>query len=143
MCTVEADREEGFAMYGHVIAAEFFAGEPESARIARNFAVDVYRKVADVDHELLRLLVSEAVTNAVVHAGGDVQVICHAPHEGRVQLEVHDRGPGLPMRRTPSPGESNGRGLLIFEALEVPWVTRETYSGKSFCFTLEGERCLA
>jgi anti-sigma regulatory factor (Ser/Thr protein kinase) len=74
------------------------------------------------------LLVSEAVTNAVVHA-------CSAPRlfvtviEGRLRLEVHDTSHTLPMMRAPS-AAIGGHGLRILDRVADAWGWSVTNTGK-------------
>ncbi|MCX5355735.1 SpoIIE family protein phosphatase [Streptomyces mirabilis] len=84
----------------------------------------------------LQLLVSELVTNALVHAGSDVDVRLRA-FADHVRLEVRDSASDPPI---PSPlalaEEDNaeaehGRGLLIVEALAGEWNTSPNGRGKT------------
>ncbi len=70
--------------------------------------------------EDMNILVSELVTNAVLHAGADLSIEIEAflfPDE--VAVSVADRGPGFdPLALTGSrPGEPGGRGLELVVAL--------------------------
>ncbi|SEN26444.1 Serine phosphatase RsbU, regulator of sigma subunit [Actinacidiphila rubida] len=73
------------------------------------------------------LLVSELVTNAVVHAGTAVELVCRLdPAESALVLEVTDRHPARALRGDvdPAPGEGGGergRGLHIVAALADTW----------------------
>lgn len=74
------------------------------------------------------LVVSELVTNAVVHGGGMVTVRLRPTASG-VRIEVADSGAGEPeVREAPPEGElrAGGYGLLIVDALSDRWgVERE------------------
>ena len=69
------------------------------------------------------IVLSELVTNAVLHAGleeGDPIHLSARVHHDRVSIEVRDSGAGIPVprRRTlPPPASPGGRGLLIAEGL--------------------------
>ncbi|RZB13475.1 protein phosphatase [Streptomyces sp. F001] len=72
------------------------------------------------------VVVSELVTNAVVHAGTDVELVCCLqPESGAVVVEVCDHHPS----RAPRDGESEaayeaaeyGRGLRLVAALSEAW----------------------
>lgn len=68
----------------------------------------------------VRILVSELVTNAVLHAGTDLPIELEAfllPDE--VAVSVADRGPGFDPLTLPGsrPGEPGGRGLELVAAL--------------------------
>ena len=71
------------------------------------------------------LLVSEVVTNAVLHgpADGEATIALHFATVGDVvQVEVRDEGPGFdPVLRHASPDAESGRGLQIVEALAEAW----------------------
>jgi anti-sigma regulatory factor (Ser/Thr protein kinase) len=76
----------------------------------------------------LRLLVSELVTNSILHAGGDarswIHLIVKIIPNRRVRAEVHDYGPGF----TPAVPDQvddadlvHGRGLFLVEHLADAW----------------------
>ncbi|MGW7385566.1 ATP-binding protein [Streptomyces sp. NPDC054794] len=84
----------------------------------------------------LQLVVSEIVTNALIHAGSDVDVRLRA-YPDHIRLEVRDSASNPPV---PSPlalaEEENaeaehGRGLLIVEALASAWHTYPNGRGKT------------
>jgi anti-sigma regulatory factor (Ser/Thr protein kinase)/GAF domain-containing protein len=86
--------------------------------------------------DTLQLIVSEIVTNALIHAGSDVDVRLRA-FADHVRLEVRDSDSNPPV---PSPlalsEEENaqaehGRGLLIVEALSRQWNTSPNGRGKT------------
>jgi anti-sigma regulatory factor (Ser/Thr protein kinase) len=68
----------------------------------------------------LLLLVSELVTNAILHAGAPVLLRVEAG-PARLRVEVHDRGPGFE-RHTPKPrGSRGGYGLFLVEHMSSRW----------------------
>ncbi len=83
------------------------------------------------------LLVTELVTNAVVHAGTDVELHVEIG-AGRVRVEVVDHGAGaLPvLSGAPSLEREGGRGLFLLDALAQEWGTRHFAGGKSVWFSL-------
>ena len=89
--------------------------------------------------ELVVLLTSELVTNAVVHGLGPVQLrlIDDGP---RLRVEVSDgETTSLPLEsRRPAPVEASGRGLLIVDRLADRWGCRQrrTPPGKVVWFEL-------
>ncbi|MCH0562729.1 MULTISPECIES: ATP-binding protein [unclassified Streptomyces] len=73
------------------------------------------------------LVVSELVTNAIVHTASRV-VVCEL-HDGsdRVRIAVRDEGcaPGGPSAAQGQPEEEHGRGLLLVDALCHAWGAHE------------------
>lgn len=66
------------------------------------------------------LVVSELVTNAVLHARTDLEIAVRAAESG-VRIEVSDRSPARPVRRTSGLEASTGRGLLLIETAADDW----------------------
>lgn len=89
------------------------------------------------------LLVSELVTNAVVHAvpraasarAADIAVTVRFGPD-RLRVEVCDGDPKLPRRRRRRLLAPGGRGLLLVEELAMRWGAEHTSSGKSVWFEL-------
>lgn len=83
--------------------------------------------------DILELLVSELVTNAVQHAPQSSTVtveILRATHT-LVRITVTDAGSPLPRPRRPADSrDENGRGLLLVEALAQAWGSRPIAGGK-------------
>jgi anti-sigma regulatory factor (Ser/Thr protein kinase) len=70
----------------------------------------------------VRLLVSELVTNAVRHAGGDVVRLIVALGEDVLRVEVHDPGSGFEVKEAPSdPFRASGWGLVLVAELADRW----------------------
>jgi len=83
------------------------------------------------------LLVSELVTNAVVHAGTQIELrVDIGP--GSVLVEVTDYRPGtLPaLRVKPDAEREAGRGMLLLDAVAKEWGTRHFAGGKAVWFKL-------
>lgn len=74
------------------------------------------------------LVVTELVTNAVVHARSDV-VLDASRRDGRVRVVVGDREPSPPTVR-PTAGPDGGFGLLVVAALAEDWGWAVTATGK-------------
>jgi anti-sigma regulatory factor (Ser/Thr protein kinase) len=82
--------------------------------------------------EAIELLVSELVTNAVVHGVGPVRIV--ADFDGhRVRVEVHDRDPDHPQAHVTAPTEldEHGRGLQLVAMLADRWGSLRTGDGKA------------
>ena len=109
----------------------------DSVPLARQEVDRLTGEVDDEQLELLRLLMSEMVSNSVRHAVGtrsvDVRIWVR---DGSIRLEVEDRGPGFrPARGTP--GASGGWGLVIVDRLARRWGVR---SGPETTVWLELDR---
>src|SRR5260370_9656344 len=62
------------------------------------------------------LIISELVTNALRHGAGTISIqLSRAGHD--LRIEVHDHGPGRPVRRHPGTGDAGGRGLEVIDGL--------------------------
>ncbi|CAM5477539.1 non-specific serine/threonine protein kinase OS=Streptomyces aurantiogriseus OX=66870 GN=GCM10010251_24410 PE=3 SV=1 [Streptomyces aurantiogriseus] len=78
--------------------------------------------------ETLILLVSELVTNAVVHTGGPAVLRLSLPGvaagesgEAPVRLEVTDSSTRAPVPRCPDDDATGGRGLALVDGLADRW----------------------
>ncbi|HSA53418.1 MAG TPA: ATP-binding protein [Yinghuangia sp.] len=69
------------------------------------------------------LVMSELVTNAVLHASGPLlRVIVERPADDRVLIAVVDRAPDrMPQLRTPDLDDATGRGLLLVNDAAYQW----------------------
>ncbi|KAB2345230.1 SpoIIE family protein phosphatase [Actinomadura rudentiformis] len=87
------------------------------------------------------LIASELVTNAVVHAGTDIELTCLLDMPGdTVRVEVRDL---LPMRRVDAPDQAAGRldghrGLVLTHSLAEAWGVTYTKTSKTVWFELAG-----
>jgi anti-sigma regulatory factor (Ser/Thr protein kinase) len=62
------------------------------------------------------LIISELVTNALRHGAGTISIqLSRAGHD--LRIEVHDHGPGRPVRRHAGTGDEGGRGLEVIDGL--------------------------
>ena len=86
--------------------------------------------------EVASLLVSELVSNALLHAGTELDVNLRRS-DGRVRVEVHDRSPRLPERKYYSTTSVTGRGLVFVSELSQAWGFEPTDTGKSVWFELD------
>ena len=104
----------------------------ESRRHVRAFLEDTGR--TDLLEPAL-LLVSEIVTNALLHAGTEVDLAGHIEGDS-VRLEVGDGSTHLPSRRRYAPTSGTGRGLLMLESMVDDWGVTRREHGKVVWFRL-------
>ena len=117
---------------------ERLPAHPTSARRARRFVVDaVHRLHWDAVAEIAELLVSELVSNAVLHAGTELRLRVTA--DGLcLRVEVMDASPAPALRRSYSESSTTGRGLALVEALAARWGSDPVVGdGKSVWFELD------
>jgi DNA-binding NarL/FixJ family response regulator len=83
--------------------------------------------------ETVKLLVSEVVANAVVHASSEVRVEIRLLPEA-IRVVIGDTDPTTPTRRDPSLLDESGRGLALVEAMSTAWGVDSTGRGKDVWF---------
>jgi anti-sigma regulatory factor (Ser/Thr protein kinase) len=88
--------------------------------------------------ETAELLVSEVVTNVVVHARTPGRATVTALPAG-IRIEVTDGGRDLPGERQPGPSEPDGRGLGIVSALARRWGIEVEHDTKTVWFELDDD----
>jgi hypothetical protein len=105
--------------------------EAASVREARRFTVDTLRGWGREDLTTdAALLVTELVTNAVLHARTVIQV-CLRKLENSVRLEVRDGSAARPSLRYHGPEATTGRGLAMVALLAESWGVDVVGDGKS------------
>ena len=120
-----------------VTASERFPADLKSARTARRFVAGVLEEWGcDELQDGAALLVSELVTNAVVHAHSTVELAVHLRPD-RVRVEVIDSAREHVRRRDAKDDEQSGRGMALIEALAVAWGIDTLLSGTSGWFEME------
>lgn len=108
-------------------------------RTARRFVDDVladggYGDVLDV----VELLVTELVTNAVTHARSEATVLIRLLPDA-VRVEVLDGDDSFPVRRVPQADRPGGRGLELVEQMSRSWGIDMLEVGKRTWFEVARE----
>lgn len=122
---------------GPVVETLTLPGEPASVTTARHRLVDrLGAQGLDGDiRDTAALLLTEVVTNAVLHAGTDVTVRWSV-ETGSVLVEVRDDSAVLPVRRDHDDDAVTGRGLELVELLAGAYGVRRTATGKAVWFAV-------
>ncbi|CAL2067358.1 SpoIIE family protein phosphatase [Streptomyces murinus] len=114
--------------------------EPERIAVARRNVRDLLHDWASPDQvDSAELLVSEMVTNVLVHTDADALLLVEVVEEDgrrRLRVEVFDSGDDLPHKRRPGELASSGRGLLLIGLLAHAWGVDPRGEGKSIWFEL-------
>lgn len=113
---------------------------PASVGAARRFVRHVLVSAGRDDLvEDAELLVSEVVTNAVVHAGTAVELTASVSGNS-LYVEVRDGSSHLPGLRNYTAMAGTGRGLRLLEQLVDRWGVRPEDDGKTLWFELSSAR---
>lgn len=105
-------------------------GDPRSAGAARQFLADTLVSWGDGDYEFAAvLLLSELVTNAVLHARTDV-VVRLTRLDDAVRIDVRDGSTRAPMARNYAADATTGRGLTLVDTLAREWGVDVEVDGK-------------
>jgi anti-sigma regulatory factor (Ser/Thr protein kinase) len=101
-----------------------FTADRRAPRAARQALDELNGHLPTAVKEDIRLLVSEVVTNSVVHAQpelpGEVVLDVWASDQV-VRIAVTDRGPGFEAVERPQGGERSGWGLMMVDRLADRW----------------------
>ncbi|MEV5971810.1 SpoIIE family protein phosphatase [Streptomyces sp. NPDC051921] len=114
--------------------------EPERIAAAREQVRQLLHDWSDEDQvDSAVLMVSEMVTNVLVHTDGDAllvaEVLC-LEDARRLRVEVADSSDELPHKRHPGEMASSGRGLILMEMLADTWGVDPQGEGKAIWFEL-------
>jgi DNA-binding NarL/FixJ family response regulator len=108
-----------------------FEQDAQTPRAARRFVSQALTAWDDDDGDLadtVTLLVSELVTNAVVHAGSDVEVTVRLT-SAAARIEVTDTSAESISPRDAADDEDSGRGLALVGSLAERWGVRPAPGG--------------
>ncbi|HEV2809579.1 MAG TPA: ATP-binding protein [Acidimicrobiales bacterium] len=120
-----------------LIEVAHFGADWESAGAARRFvSATLASWGCDAFDYVAILLVSELVSNVLLHAGTDLDVVLRRPDAG-IRVEVHDRNHCLPARKHYSITSTTGRGLALVDDLARDWGAEVTAEGKFVWFEFD------
>lgn len=121
-----------------VPTAVTLAPEPGAAATAREWMSAVLDGWPARSVDAARLLVSELVTNAVLHARSEIGLRCHfeATH---VRIEIADGRRDGPLLKRYARDSSTGRGLRLVSALATEWGVTRGPAGKVVWFIVTPE----
>jgi anti-sigma regulatory factor (Ser/Thr protein kinase) len=114
-----------------------FEPRPVNVRAAREFVAGALEEQGfEGDPDVVLLLASELITNAVRHAATPFEITVDV-NDGGVRVAVIDGDVDHPpLVRHPGPEETNGRGLLLVDQLAEVWGSSRLPRGKAVWFTL-------
>ncbi|MFD7962061.1 SpoIIE family protein phosphatase [Streptomyces zaomyceticus] len=114
--------------------------EPERIAEAREQMRQLLHDWDDEDQlDSAVLMVSEMVTNVLVHTDGDALLVAEVAcgeKARRLRVEVSDASDELPHKRHPGEMASSGRGLVLMEMLADAWGVDPRGEGKAIWFEL-------
>ncbi len=117
------------------ITAEL-AADTTSPRQARLLIQDLLGSAADELVDTVQLLVTELVTNAVVHAASAPRLEIHLGR-ATIRIAVYDDDATMPERREPDVDRPGGRGLHLLDLLATRWGSEPHPPGKVVWFEVD------
>ena len=110
------------------------AAETRSIAQARRLVAQRLIDLPDESLDVVLLLTSELVANAIRHGTGPVGVRL-TWGDGVVRVEVQDQSPAWPVVQALDRDSLNGRGLILVERLSSGWGVLDGEIGKTVWFT--------
>lgn len=112
--------------------------DPGQVALARQLVSGYVREQGHDEEDVAVLLVSELVTNAIVHGRGPLELRARVGGDA-LRVEVHDADPGrLPaLTADLDPTDVRGRGLHLVDILADRWGWSESVQGKVVWFELD------
>lgn len=92
--------------------------------------------------ETAELLVSEVVTNALLHAGTPIDLAVFVEDAG-LRVEIGDGSPHFPRHRGYAPTAATGRGLMLLQQMVDDWGVVPNALGKTVWFQLDSGNRMA
>jgi anti-sigma regulatory factor (Ser/Thr protein kinase) len=108
---------------------------PASASAARAASREVLAGRPEAVIEVAELLVSELITNAVLHARSAPTLSINVD-AGEIRVMVDDQSRTAPELQPAADQAAAGRGLLLVSVLSTSWGWSHTPTGKHVWFTL-------
>jgi anti-sigma regulatory factor (Ser/Thr protein kinase) len=114
------------------------SAEPEQVAEARRLVAGYLHERGEDDGEVAVLLVSELVTNAILHGRAPLELRAQTAGAG-LRVEVYDHDPSTPpiLRHDFDLTEPGGRGLQLVDTLADRWGWTENDGGKFVWFELD------
>lgn len=112
-----------------------FPPEPLSAPAARKFVLGLGWSDDSDMNSRLATVVSEIVTNAILHARTPF-VVSVSSEPAAIRVEVTDGSSSFPARRDYDPTQPAGRGLTIVDAMADRWGVAALPTGKTVWFEM-------
>jgi len=118
------------------VLAETYAANLDSPRSARVAVRDALANKVDATAlDIIELLTTELVTNAIRHARSDARVAA-ALIGARIRVSVTDDGEGIPRVTDASDEDESGRGLALVDTLAESWGVDPHDVGKTVWFEI-------
>ena len=118
-----------------VSATYALPNDPHSPAVARALLAEALAGYSEEQVETAKLLVSELVTNVVVHTDSmlTLQILAAGCD---IRVCVDDCASQRPEPRAPQPDSADGRGLCLVDAMAPSWGWNATVTGKQVWFEL-------
>lgn len=105
---------------------------PADVRLVRHYRrlgvamLKLWGLSASDDLDVVTLLISELVTNAIKHGSGLIQFdMSYVEADGLVVIDVDDGSPQRPVLLRADPEREDGRGMALVDALSKTWTASE------------------
>jgi PAS domain-containing protein/anti-sigma regulatory factor (Ser/Thr protein kinase) len=122
------------------VATQVLPPDPRAAKTARDIAVTALHGWQLAEHaDLMELLVSEVVTNAIRYANTPSHLTLRRGRNA-LYVEIADGDSRVPRLLNPTADDEGGRGLQLVAELATHWGARPTSTGKTVWFQLDTPR---